>query len=138
MSKKTDTFATLDRENGIAPLPERHGEEMPLPAWYRTVYHTPLEELTIEDLCKASRQQLHIEQIIPIALARLREEPMAGEMFDGELLVSLRSVGVDYWVVHRSNAAALKAIIDAAWSNLPEDIQFDARDILARLSLDKM
>ena len=129
MSPEAKTFAALDRAKGIAPLPEEHGEEMPLPAWYRSVYQTPLDQLTIEDLSKAGRQSLHFEQVVPIIIARLGADPLAGEMFDGELLASLRSVGADYWKAHRSQAVALKAIIDAAWSNLPDDVRADAQEI---------
>lgn len=130
MSVTSETFAKLDLAKGIRPLPEKHGDEMPLPAWYRSVYHTPIDQLTIEDLSKAARQQLHVEQIVPLVIERLREEPLAGEMFDGELLTSLSSVVTSYWTTHRSDAAALKAIIDAAWSSLPEDVQVDAKEII--------
>ena len=133
MSSTTETFAVLDCVKGIAPLPEKQGEEMPLPAWYRSVYHIPLDQLTVQDLSKAARQQIHPERIVPLVIERLQNEPLAGEMFDGELLASLRSIGADYWRSHRKDAASVRAVIAAAWNDLPEDIQADAKEILRLL-----
>lgn len=130
MSSTTETFAVLDCAKGIAPLPEKQDEEMPLPAWYRSVYHISLDQLTIEDLSKAARQQIHSERIVPLVIERLQSEPLAGEMFDGELLVSLRSIGADYWSSHLKDAANVRTVIVAAWNDLPEDIQTDAKEIL--------
>jgi hypothetical protein len=73
---------------------------------------------------------LRVEQIVPLVIERLGEDPLAGDMFDGELLASLLSVVAGYWKTHRSDAVALKAIIDAAWSSLPEDVGADATEIL--------
>lgn len=128
------SFATLDKAKGVDPLLPQQGEEMPLPAWYRSVYYTPVDELSIEDLCKAARQGLHVEVIIPLVIRRLREDPLAGEMFDGELLASLRNAGLDYWQAHPDEARELKPILESVLKNGPEDLLPDARELWRAIS----
>lgn len=128
------TFAMLDHEKGIPdPLPAA-GEEYPLPAWYRAIRETPIEELGLEDMCKACRQQIHVEHVVPIALRVLQSEPLAGEMYDGELLASLKSIPPDYWPAHRPEAAMLKAICERTRRqvSLSEDVRQDVAELLTR------
>ncbi|MBP9901803.1 MAG: hypothetical protein V9H26_05780 [Verrucomicrobiota bacterium] len=42
------TFAILDRQKGFAQLTPAKEEEYPLPAWYRAVCETPLDELGLK------------------------------------------------------------------------------------------
>ncbi|HTV39849.1 MAG TPA: contact-dependent growth inhibition system immunity protein [Candidatus Sulfotelmatobacter sp.] len=107
------TFALLDRERGVA-LPPKLVEEFPLPAWYRAVSDIPLEELAVEDICKACRQQIHVAHIVPIALRLLKAAPLTGEMYDGELFVSLNSVGRNYWQDHKDEAMNLQLVAKKA------------------------
>nr|WP_321349303.1 contact-dependent growth inhibition system immunity protein [uncultured Methanoregula sp.] len=124
------SFADLDQTKGHASLPPKQGEELPLPQWYRSVYHTPLAELTDWDLARACQQRIHIEEIVPIVLERLRVDPLVGEMFDGQLLVSLRSLGATYWQAHPKDTETVKMIVKKSWSDLPEDVRTDAQEIL--------
>jgi hypothetical protein len=71
------TFAELDRARGYPQLGEPRGEELPLPAWYRQVYRVPLENLSVLDLCRACQQEIHLEQVVPIALRFLETDPLA-------------------------------------------------------------
>ncbi|MDR1191336.1 MAG: hypothetical protein LBK60_06705 [Verrucomicrobiales bacterium] len=132
MPLKTDTFASLDHQKGVAPLPMQQGEEWPLPAWYRSVYDTPLDQLTITDLSRAVGQQLHVEQLMPLVIERLKVDPLAGEWFDGQLLASLCSVTHAYWKTHPNDWVILKKIINTAWNNLPEDVCADVNELLQK------
>ncbi len=133
-SKKNNpvTFASLDREKGISELPPATSEEYPLPAWYRAVREIPLEELGIEDICKACRQQIHLEHIIPMALRMLQSNPLAGEMYDGELLVSLKSVPAEYWQKCGEDAATLKEVVEKAlaFDTTSDEVRQDANELL--------
>lgn len=106
------TFAILDKRAGFPEPPKPEGEEFPLPAWYRSIYNTPLEQLSLEDICKACRQQIHLDHVIPIALDFLQTDALAGEMYDGELLVSLKSVPHSYWPKHPDEATELNSICE--------------------------
>jgi hypothetical protein len=131
------TFAMLDREKGIPDLAPATGEEYPLPAWYRAVRETPIEELRLEDICKACRQQIHIGHVVPIALRVLQSEPLAGEMYDGELLASMKTIPPDYWPAHRPEATMLRAICEGVCGHvcLSDDVRQDVAELLARATL---
>jgi hypothetical protein len=133
------TFAAFDREKGIPELPLPAGEEFPLEAWYRTVYHTPVDELSVEDIAKALRQQIHPEHVVPIALRILKSDPQAGEMFDGEVLVSLKSIAYDYWLIHPEDGAAVGAVIEGLLqdSAIADDVRRDADEVLAKVKQTK-
>jgi len=135
MKKNPLTFAILDKQKGFAELPATTEEEFPLPAWYRSVSETPLDELGLEDVCKACRQQIHLEHIVPMALQILKIEPLAGEMYDGELLVALKSIPSDYWHAHADEVLSLKPIIESACrnENLEDDLRRDMRELLTKI-----
>jgi hypothetical protein len=129
------TFAILDRQLGLAELPSSTGEEYPLPAWYRSVQNVPLDKLSIEDICKACRERIHLEHVVPIAIQKLTADPIAGEMYDGELLVSLSlaEIGDEFW---KRNPAQSKLVENAIYAALP-DVDADSQNDIARLA-DKM
>jgi hypothetical protein len=128
------TFAQLDRTEGIADVLPASGEKYPLPAWYRTVRDVPLEKLALEDICKACRQQIHLEQVVPLALTLLESDPLAGEMYDGELLTSLNAVPRDYWSSHEAERQSLKAMIEAALSaeTIADNVRQDADELFRK------
>lgn len=128
------TFALLDKETGLSELPPTASEEYPLAAWYRTVRETPLEELTIEDICKACRQQIHLHHVVPIALNILESDVLAGEMYDGELLVSLKAVPLNYWAAHADQAQTVRKVLERILPGLStDDIREDAQELLSRM-----
>jgi hypothetical protein len=131
------TFAILDSEKGIPELPPATGQEYPLPTWYRAVREIPIEELEPEDICKACRQQIHIGHVVPIALRVLQSEPLAGEMYDGELLASLKSIPPDYWPAHKPEATVLRAICEGVRGvvNLSDDVRQDVAELLTRVTI---
>lgn len=49
------------------------------------------------DLAKMIRQQIYIKSVTPEVLKRLKVNPIAGYLGDGELLESLLSVESDTW-----------------------------------------
>ena len=129
------TFAILDRQKGYVKLQPATEEEYPLPAWYRAVCETPLDDLGLEDICKACRQQIHLEHVVPLALRILKTEPLAGEMYDGELLVSMKSVPSDYWPAHRDELLSLKSNIEAVCrsESVGDDLRRSMQELLARV-----
>jgi hypothetical protein len=65
----------------------------------------------------------------------LTADPKAGEMYDGELLVSLSraEIGDEFW---KRNPAQSKLVENAIYAALP-DVDADSQDDIARLA-DKM
>jgi ATP-dependent helicase/DNAse subunit B len=51
-----------------------------LEQWFERVIDIPIEELSVEDLCRAIRQDLFIDQLMPRVLKVLEEEPLAGNI----------------------------------------------------------
>jgi hypothetical protein len=50
------------------------------------------------------------EWLIPIALSRLDEDPMAGEWYPGDLLRAVLHGGTDYWPTHPDEVVRLWAV----------------------------
>jgi len=130
------TFAMLDKEKGWPELPPATEEEYPLPAWYRAVQNIALDELGIEDIAKACRQRIHFEHVVPLALRLLQADPLAGEMYDGELLVSLKSVPPDYWSKNQNERQALKSVTESALreESVTPGVREDAQELLRTVS----
>ena len=68
------------------------GQQSPLEQWFERVIDIPLEEMSVEDLCRAIRQEICIVQLMPRILDILTEDPLAGEYYDGELISALSTV----------------------------------------------
>lgn len=60
-----------------------------LDAWYSQIRETPISEFGDGDLARACRQKLFLEHVVPSVVFRLVENPLAGDLYDGELLSSL-------------------------------------------------
>ena len=130
------TFAMLDRLEGFDEGHRTPADDYPLQVWYRNVRETPIENLSLADIARASRQQIHIDQVVPVALRFLQQEPLAGDLYDGELLVSLKSVPAGYWKTHAADAAALRSIAVAALQRhegVAEDLRRDVAELLCRI-----
>ena len=84
------TFEILDHDRGYELPPAPPEGEYPLPKWYRRVRNTRLKDLTVEDICRACRQEIYPEYVVPLALRLLHENPLTGEMYDGELRHGIR------------------------------------------------
>lgn len=129
------TFAQLDQESGAAAPPmTTPDQEYPLEAWYRAVRNTPIKDLAIEDLCRACRQRIHLDYVLPLALQALEEDPIAGSMYEGELIASLVPVPIDYWRHHPAHAATLRMVIEGARREGVVDLENDLNELGRRLA----
>ena len=135
MSGSPITFALLDRAQESDRPSHGSPEDYPLVAWYKAVRNTPLDELTVEDICKACRQNIHLDYIIPLALSTLSADVLAGEMYDGELLVALKSVPPEYWSRHDAEKHVFLAVARKVLASTiaTSDVREDAQDIIRRL-----
>lgn len=67
-------------------------QQSTLEQWFERVIDIPLEDLAVEDLCRAIRQELCIAQLMPVVLKVLTDDPLAGEYYDGELIAALATI----------------------------------------------
>ena len=77
------TFRALDG-NRVLPEPRSALEQ-----WYLAVRDVPLRQLGVPDLARAIRQGLFTDQLVPIAIDELTRDPLAGELYDGELVAAV-------------------------------------------------
>jgi hypothetical protein len=58
----------------------------------------PVAELTIEDLRLLAAQETRLDEVVPVALARLQPQPLAhGDFYPGDLLVALLRLSSQFW-----------------------------------------
>lgn len=67
-------------------------QQSSLEQWFERVIDIPIEELSVEDLCRAIRQELCIAQLMPRVLEVITDDPLAGEYYDGELIAALSTI----------------------------------------------
>lgn len=89
------TFRSIAASMGSKWEPE--SEPSSLTLWYLSVRDIPIEELGLEDLCRALRQDLFSLELLPIAIDVLSKDPLSGFFDDGELLVLINDLPSSYW-----------------------------------------
>ena len=65
---------------------EAEGELYPLQKWYNQVIEKTISEITIADVLRMMRQNEFVELAISRAIDYLKDNPFAGELYEGELL----------------------------------------------------
>ena len=71
-----------------------------LEKWYIDVRDIKLKMLTVGQLARACRQDVFSEFIVPFCLNELENDPLAGDMYDGELVLALKKEHQSYWRDH--------------------------------------
>jgi hypothetical protein len=110
-----------------------HSGDTPLERWYRSVRDKPIGEFSYNDLCKACRQQLYPEAVVPVAIETLRKDPLAGELYDGELLVAMKFIDRQYWSAHPSQAAEIAIIAKSIMKQADDELRTQLRELIALL-----
>ena len=63
--------------------------------------YKPLVDFTVEDLRLMIGQKVSLEYLLPLALEFLRLNPLLeGDCYPGDLLVSVLTIGPEYWRPH--------------------------------------
>ncbi|MCG5126347.1 contact-dependent growth inhibition system immunity protein [Enterobacter mori] len=119
------TFRKLIGNINVTKEPD---QQSPLEIWFERIIDVPIEELTVEDLCRAIRQKLCIDQLMPRVLEVLTEEPLAGEYYDGELITALSTIKAEDLRGQKNTFIHIRQLINQL---SPSDINDDLRkDIL--------
>jgi hypothetical protein len=74
----------------------------------------PIGELSVEDLRLLLGQGFGTEWLMPLALARLVDDPLAeGDFYAGDLLESVLGTDAAYWSSHPDQVVALWAVTES-------------------------
>ena len=74
----------------------------------------PIGRLDVEDLRVLIAQRVGLDVVVPLALARLEEDPLAeGDFYPGDLLVAVVRLPAEYWRTRGPEAARLRRIVDS-------------------------
>lgn len=87
-----------------------------LDEWLARVADVPIEEMPAEDLCRAVRQGLCLEDLVPCAIERVKQDANAGAVYDGELASVLCRVTESFWKAHGAaleNACNVFTVVSA-------------------------
>jgi hypothetical protein len=101
-------------------LQELEGEdwgEAPFPSHLVTTCHAlrrkPLRDFTVEDLRIMIGQNIGLNYLIPLAIEQLRRDPLvAGDIYEGDLLVAVLRAESGFWHGHSQLRRAVQEIVD--------------------------
>jgi hypothetical protein len=82
-------------------------------------------ELTVEDLRVLIGQRVSLDRLVPLAIERLREDPLArGDMYEGDLLAAVLHTETDFWRRNPALAEQVRSILDPL-GDPPDDLVAD-------------
>lgn len=113
------TFRKLIGKINVRKEPD---QQSPLELWFERIIDVPIEELMVEDLCRAIRQKLCIDQLMPRVLEVLTEEPLAGEYYDGELIAALSTIKENDLKDQKSTFIKIKQLLNQLASSDISDV----------------
>jgi hypothetical protein len=124
------TFHEMEKARWIAA---GGTEQSPLSDWYARVRDVPLSAFGVGDLCKSLRQGLYPEYVVPFALEAFEKEPLAGEMYDGELAMAFCSVLGAFWRNNPRLAVRVIRVLGDVFDRLGEDLKPDVARVIAEV-----
>ena len=117
---------TLEQLDGEV-WPEPNATDTRLVRECHRLRRVPVGDLTINDLRELIGQQIGIEWLVPLALGHLDNDPLAGELYPGDVLNAVLRCDQVYWNENPAQLIALWRVRDAL-----EQLQTEASKLLAR------
>ena len=119
-------MSTFRQLMGNVNVTKESGQQSPLELWFERVIDIPIEKLAVEDLCRAIRQELCIDQLMPRVLDVLSEDPLAGEYYDGELISALSTIKEKDLKDQKSTFIQIQQLINQlSLSDIDDDLKKD-------------
>jgi hypothetical protein len=85
----------------------------------------PVGELTVEDLRVLIGQRVSLDRLVPLAIERLREDPLAGgDMYEGDLLAAVLRTETGFWQRNPALAEEVCSILGPL-DDPPDDLVAD-------------
>lgn len=103
---------TFRKLTGQIDVTKANEPQSSLEQWFERVIDIPLSEFSVEDLCRAIRQKLFTDQLMPRALEVMSDDPLAGEYYDGELIAALSTVKEEDLRDHKDTFIHIQKIIN--------------------------
>ena len=76
----------------------------------------PLKDFTTEDLRIMIGQNIGLDHLIPLAIEKLKQNPLAeGNFYPGDLLVNVLRVDSNFWLKHSDIKMETAQIVDEAF-----------------------
>lgn len=126
------TFIDLETAAGQNYTPTQ-GDKWPLEEWYDRVRSIPLSQIPVGDLATAIRQEVWVEEVTPLAVRMLEEDPQAGELYEGELMVALKYLPPAYWGKHRDLASTVRTLVKRVFQDFDDELKSRLEELLARM-----
>lgn len=87
--------------------------------------HKPLGAFSVEDLRIMIGQKISVPILVPLALERLEDNPLAaGDFFLGDLLKNVLQIDASYWHAHPEHHRRAREIANRALSEFDERARF--------------
>ncbi|MES4611346.1 MAG: contact-dependent growth inhibition system immunity protein [Ewingella sp.] len=119
-------MSTFRKLIGNINVAKESSQQSPLELWFERIIDIPIEELAVEDVCRALRQELCVDHLMPRVLDILTEDPLAGEYYDGELIAALSTIKREDLKDYISIFIQIKQLINQlAPSDTNDDIKKD-------------
>lgn len=126
MSTDTDLSRSLEELDG-----DRWGEPDDLATGLIRDCHrlrtVPVGTLSVGDLRLLLGQRIGTDWLVPLALARLGDDPLAGESYPGDLLNAVLGAGSNYWDGHPAETVSLWSVRQTL-----EQLRTEATQLLER------
>ncbi len=95
----------------------------------------PLAEFTVEDLRIMIGQRIGLPFLVPLAVERLEEEPLAaGDFYPGDLLQAVLRAGETFWVDHPDSLQRVRKIVGRVKDLLPSLDEIDRPTVIEVLA----
>ncbi len=117
-------IGNINKSNGIS-------QKSSLEEWFERILDMPIEDLEVEDVCRAIRQKICIDQLLPKILTILKEDPLAGEFYDGELISSLSTITENDLKINKETFIEIRGVINELD---PSDISDDLRKDISKIN----
>lgn len=109
-------MATLDALEGTWPKPDEGATF--LVRRCHELRRTEVTELTVEDLRILIGQRIGLRWLVPLAIERLENDPLAsGDLYEGDLFASLAGVADSFWATDTTSWLRLRAVAELLVTN---------------------
>lgn len=130
MPEKNVTISQIEK---MLDLPyDATVEESALSTWYDSIRGKRLTELTEGDVARLLRQQMYLEFLVPEATRRLLMNPLAGELFDGEILEKVSQIPANFWgkepELMKGTQGLVQALVNGDFSDLVNELDEEDRE----------
>ena len=102
---KDFTIADVEKRHGIVHQAENQSS---LERWYEKIRKLPISQLTSGDIARRIRQQIFLKEIMPVAIKFIGNNPLAGDYYEGEILIAISKLNKIFWEQHNDLFNVLK------------------------------